>query len=99
MTNKEFLKIILRQSGDTAEGYEIKSVQYDEDEAALVIFDSPVGEEPAVIYPDGTCFTLYDWQDSGVNVETFDDIENYRWYDHEHDINGIVLCGLPRIFC
>lgn len=101
MTNKEFLEIILRQAEEKTDQFKIKSVKYGKDEdgvdVALVIFECSVGDVPAIIYSNGTCFTPYDWQNPGMDIKTFDDVENCTWYNHEYGRNSVMVDGLPKM--
>ena len=72
--------------------------------AYLVIFDyldrqdgEVLGRTAAVVYEDGTCFSRDDWQDWQY-PHTFEEIEDFEWYDHAHDLPGVVVNRLPRMF-
>lgn len=67
--------------------------------AAFVEFDfrgETSGTSAAVVYGDGTTFTLDDWQ--GVRPESPEDVDEFDWVDLEHGARGVNLSGLPRSF-
>jgi len=46
-----------------------------------------------ILYPDGTQWTLWDWNDKCESVE---DIPENRWLRQDKYGPGIVINGLPR---
>lgn len=69
------------------------------EDAAFVEFDfrgENAGTSAAVVYGDGTTFTLDDWQ--GGRPESPEEIDEYKWRDLEHGADSVNLLGLPRSF-
>ena len=63
-------------------------------EARLVKFEFEDIKSSCIVYPDGTVFTLDDWQ-SGDYPTTMEEVENYEWVDRRW-MGTIMLNGLPR---
>lgn len=70
----------------------------DEDcgEAKLIWFYCEREISCAVVYDDGTVFTLDDWQ--GAHPDAAADIPKFEWCDAKTDAPAIILNGLPRKF-
>lgn len=69
------------------------------EDAVFVEFDfcgEAAGTSAAVVYGDGTTFTLSDWQ--GGRPESPEEIDEFDWLDREHGAAGVNLLGLPRSF-
>lgn len=97
MTNEFIIGCLKRQ--DSSCDYDLLRVEEIEGENAVFVeFDfrgEVAGTSAAVVYGDGTTFTLYDWQ--GGRPESPEEIDEYSWRDLEHGTYGVNL-GLPRSF-
>ena len=98
MTNKFIISSLKRQDSNC--NYDLLSVEeISGEDAAFVVFGfrgEISGESAAVVYGDGTTFTLSDWQ--GGRPESPEEIDEYVWRDLEHGAYGVILLGLPRSF-
>ena len=77
----------------------VLNVEENQEGPALVIFDfdgGVAGTTAAIIFEDGTIFTLCDWQ-SGDYPQSFDEIADFDWRVGVSEDKAIVLCGLPRM--
>lgn len=98
MTNDFIINCLKRQ--DSGCNYDLLRVEEISGEnAAFVEFDfcgEAAGTSVAVVYGDGTTFTLSDWQ--GGRPESPAEIDEFDWRDLEHGTSGVNLLGLPRSF-
>lgn len=50
---------------------------------------------PILVYPDGTVFTLWDWQ--GTYPENGSEVADFDWQLETTGTKAIILDGLPRV--
>lgn len=98
MTNDFIISCLKRQDRDC--GYDLLRVEeISGEDAVFVEFDfcgEACGTSAAVVYADGTTFTLDDWQ--GGRPESPEEIDEFDWIDREHGARGVNLLGIPRSF-
>lgn len=103
MTNDFIIGCLKRQAPEC--NYDLLKVEEIKNEhAAFVVFDytdpdngdARLDTAAAVVYEEGVCLTINDWQGHEW-PESVDEIENFRWRDFEHEINGLMVGGLPRL--
>lgn len=103
MTNDFIISCLKRQDSNC--GYDLLRVEEIEGErAAFVVFDytdpdnggERLDTAAAVVYEEGVCFTIRDWQGHEW-PESVGEVEDFDWRDFEHQIDGLLVGGLPRL--
>lgn len=103
MTNDFIINCLKRQDSNC--GYDLLDAEeIGGENAAFVVFDytdpdnggERLDTAAAVVYEDGVCFTIRDWQ-AYEWPESVEEIEDFDWRDFEHDIDAIMVGGLPRL--